>query len=182
MNTAAVIVVIAHQSRITAADLVEDEVHVVAAAQGKGRIAPLRHHRGIREFQIQHAPHISPDRTGTALLLVVIFDQGRGHIDTEAIAAVGQPEAHDVFEGLPGRHRGRIAITLLPGLSHIEKAVIEGGLALKEVQNIAPAAFALTTDIGKAGSALKTIICPYKAVGKLVFLYFLALCKPGVFF
>ena len=88
---------------------------------------------------------------------------------------MGQPEAHDVFEGLAGRDSGRIAETLLPGLLHVEEAVIEGGLTLKEVQNIAPAALTLTADIGKTGSSREAEICPDIAVGEFIFLRFLAL-------
>ena len=180
VNAAAVVVIVAHQCGVTAALLVENEVHVVAAAQGQGRIAPFRHHRGIRELEVQHAAHILPDRTGTALLLIVVFDQGGSHVYAEAVAAVGEPEPHDVLKSLAGSDGRRIAEALLPGFGHLVETVIEGGLALEEVQNIAAASLALTADIGESAGALEAEIRPDEAVGVFIFLHLLAFDKPGV--
>ena len=181
IDTAAVIVVVAHQCGVAAAHLIEDEVHVVAGAKGEGRIAPFRHHGSIGKFQIQHAAHVSPDRACSTLLLIIVFDKGRGHIYTEAVASVGQPEAHDVFERLAGRDRGRVAHALLPGLRHIQEAVVECRLALEEVEDIASASLALTANIGKVLGAVEAELCPDKAVGILVLFDLLALAEPGVF-
>ena len=182
VDTAAVIVVVTHQRRVSAALFVEHEVHVVTCAQRQRRIAPLSDHGRIREFKVKHAAHVSPDRAGAALLVIVVFDQRRGHVYAETVAAVGEPEAHDVFEGFAGRDRGRVAEALLPGLCHFQETVVQRGLALEEVQNIAPAPLALPTDVRQPGSTVKAKICPDEAVGILVFLCLLALAEPGVLF
>ena len=181
VDTAAVVVVVAHQCGVASAHLIEDEVHIIAGAKGKGRIAPFRHHGRIGKFQVQHAAHVSPDRAGTAFFLIVVLDQRRSHIYAEAIAAVGQPEAHNVFERLAGRDRGRVAHALLPGFRHIQEAVIESRLALEEVEDIAAASLALAADIGKVLGAVEAELCPDKAVGILVLFDLLALAEPGVF-
>ena len=181
VDTAAVVVVVAHQCGVASAHLIEDEVHIIAGAKGKGRIAPFRHHGRIGKFQVQHAAHVSPDRAGAGLFLVIVLDQGRGHIYAEAVAAVGQPEAHNVFERLTGRDRGRVAHALLPGLRNVQETVVESRLALEEVEDIASASLALTADIGKVLGAVEAELCPDKAVGILVLFDLLALAEPGVF-
>ena len=180
VNTAAVVVIVAHQCGVAAALFVENEIHVITAAQGQGRIAPFRNHRGVRELEVKHAAHIFPDRAGAGLLLIVVFDKGGGHIYAEAVAAVGEPEAHNVLKGLAGRDSRRIAETLLPGFCHLIEAVVEGGLAFEEVQNIASASLALAADVRKAAGAVEAEIRPDEAVGVFVFLHLLTFDKPGV--
>ena len=93
---------------------------------------------------------------------------------------MGEPEPHDVLKSLAGSNGCRIAEALLPGLGHLVEAVIEGGLALEEVQNIAAASLALTSDIRKAAGAPEAEIRPDEAIGVFVFLCLLAFDKPGV--
>jgi hypothetical protein len=45
---------------------------------------------------------------GRAFVFIVVFDQRIDHVDPETIAALFEPEPHDVLEGFPGGGAGGV--------------------------------------------------------------------------
>ena len=99
---AGVVLVISQQGAVAVAAPVQIKVRVEARAQRLMRPSPFRDQHRLREFQIQHPADIAPDRARCALVRVVVFHEGVGHIDAEAVAAVTEPEAHHIQQIIAG--------------------------------------------------------------------------------
>ena len=172
------VAIVAHEGRVAAPRHVEAEVAVVSGAESQRGIAPFGDHRCVRELEVQHAAHVSPDAARAGLLLVVIFDERGGHVHAESVTALLKPEAHDVFDCLAGRGRGRVVRGQLPRLLNLKETVIEGRLALEKVEDIGPAAFALAADIRETGRCVKAEVRPDEAVGIFISVRLLAHAEP----
>ena len=173
-------VIVAHQRGVARPGVVEAEGGVETAAHRQRRLAPLRHQRSLRIFRVQHGAHVAPDGACAAFPFVVEFDQGGGHIHTEAVAAPVEPEAHHVLHRLPRRNGGGVIGGLLPVLPRLQKTVVQRRLTFKEVQRVSSAALALSRHIVEAGAGLEAEIRPDVAVAVFVPLRALALPEPGV--
>ena len=111
---------------------------------------------------------------------VVVLDQRIGHVHAEAVAALAQPEAHDVDHGLP-RLGGRGGVHAhLPGAFRVGESVVERGLAFEEVQHIGAVARGFAADERQAVGAGEPRIGPDVPVGVLVALRTAADAEPGV--
>ena len=174
--------VITQQGGVAVASVVEEEVHIKSGPQRLRRVAPFGDHCGIRKFELQHPADIGPDGACTGLLFVIIFDKRSRHVDTESVAAVAEPETHDVLERFSGRDGCRMLHRLLPGTGHLVETVIQGRLTLEEVEYVGSRTIAFAGHIIQTVGWFEAEIGPDIAVGEFIILIPLALPEPFMLF
>ena len=157
----------------------QQEVHVEAALQGLIRLAPLGHHGRSGELGVQEGADLLPQADG-ATAVGVVLDQRARHVHPEAIAAHGEPEAHDVLEFLQrGAGAGGIH-GLLPGQRGIQEAVVQRGLVGEKVDGAGAVTLGDAADTTNALRLLPDGIRPHIAVGVLIALRLHGFLEPGV--
>ena len=96
--------IVAQQRIVAVIVMIQIEIHVkTSLVNGGGRIGPFADHRRLRIILVQHPANVPPDCGGGAFAFIVVFDQRISHVHTESVAALIQPEAHNVFHGFSGR-------------------------------------------------------------------------------
>ena len=122
------------------------KVHVEAGFQCLRRDTPFGNECRLWEFGFDGTEHLLPCLDGFGLVVPVVLDQGVRHIHAEAVAAEHKPETHDIHHRVAGGFRRRRVRGHLPRPVTFGEPVVEGGLALEEVQDIGRVPFAFTAD------------------------------------
>ena len=102
----------------------EQKIHVESRHQGFVRLAPLRDQYRLRICGIQKIAHVLPQfyRLHTS---VIVLHQRTRHIHAESIAALREPENHNILHCLAGRQSLRRVYRALPRLAGIGKAIVQ---------------------------------------------------------
>ena len=170
--------IVAQQGIVPVAHPVEIKIHMEARRNRLLRDAPLRDERRLRVVAVQHGAHISPDLLCSRLVLIIILDKRIGHIDAEAVAASVKPEPHDVLQRLTRRERVRRVDRVLPRLLRMKPAVVEGRLALEEIQHVRAVPLALAADVRMTINSEEPAVRPDIAAAVFIFLSLAAHLKP----
>ena len=146
-----------------------------------GRI-PLRHQSGLGELPVQPFPQVPIYRLGIRLIRGVVFYQSAGHIHTETVAALFQPELHHVPNGLPGVQGSGTSGLVLPGGGRRAETKVQSRLTFEKAQNIAAVPRHFSSYKGEPLRLFPAAVRPYVPVGICIGRFPAAFLKPGVGF
>ena len=174
-------VISAHKPVITVMGSAKHKVHVKTVLQGQTRRIPLTDQCRLRILFLQHGGNVPPDGTGILFVMGIVFDKAERHIHPETVTAHGQPEAHHILDGFHRSTAIRCVGGLLPDFMNFAIAIVQGRLALEEVQDIRTVAVGLAADKRHTVTACKAVIGPDVPAGVFILLHLAAGFEPGVF-
>ena len=144
---------------------VEVEIHVEAGLHRLIGAPPFGNECCLGEFGADSREDVLPGADGERLAVVVVFDEAVGHVHAEAVCPAGEPEAHDVEHRLAGGQCFGAECGLLPWVFGVGEAVVEGGLAFEEVDDVGAVALGFAANEGQAVAAGDPRVGPDVAVG-----------------
>ena len=124
------------------------------------------------------AENVLPYGNCSALVRIVMLYKRICHVDTEAIAALVEPETAYILHSLSCCDTCRIVHALVPSLSWVQNAIVESRLALEEVDDVGCISRCLACDVVETCTAAEPSVSPHISVCVLICLGFLALGKP----
>ena len=176
-----VILIIPEEGTVTISIHMQTEIRMESCSYGLRRIVPFRDHGCIRVIPVQHLPHFSPYGNRPGLIFIITLYKRIGHIDSESVTAMIQPEPHHILHGFPGGNAVRMIHRKLPLFCRMKEPVVQRRLTFEKVQDITSIALAFSCHERHVIRSVETGICPDIAIAERICFRLFAFFKPWMF-